>query len=238
MVDKNELHLIRNGEGLALSPYFNTFHNVSMDIELLTWKIGSETMDLKMVSGAAENHGEFESLSYFREGFYNSLQGMDAIHPLQGLKNCSKMHHGRPFTASEYAQMMHLPENQIRQQIIQLSFYGFIGYNVNTDMIELRQRLYDYLQFRLGNKDYDVIRFVSHTPGNIANAQIDLLNYDINVNGVKSISISDNQNVIFFPKNEHILLKRNRNFVFDGAINAGMLNLYGDGFKFDYEIFK
>ncbi|MGQ1787208.1 hypothetical protein [Saccharicrinis sp. GN24d3] len=238
MVKENELHLIRNGEGLALSPYFNTFHNVSMDIELLTWKLDSDMMDLKMVSGAAENHGEFESLSYFRESFYNSLQGMDAIHPLQGLKNCSEMHQGKSFTASEYARMVHLPESQIRQQVIQLSFFGFIGYNVNTDMIELRQRLHDYLQFRLGKKDYDVIRFISLTPGKIANAQIDLLNYDINVNGVKSISISDNQNVVFFPKNEHILLKRNRNFVFDGAINAGMLNLYGDGFKFDYDNFQ
>ncbi len=237
MVDENELHLIRNGEGLALSPYFNTYHNVSMDIELLTWKLNSLTMDLKMVSGAAQNHGEFESLSYFRESFYNQIQGMDAIHPLQGLKNCSKYYKGRPFTAKEYSQMIGLPENQVRQQVIQLSFFGFIGYNVNTDQIEIRERLNDYLLFRLGKKDYDVIRFTSNTPGNIANAQIDLLNYDININGVKSISISDNQNVVFFPKNQHILLKRNRNFVFDGTINAGMLNLYGDGFKFYYDKF-
>lgn len=237
MVKENELHLIRNGEGLALSPYFNTYHNVSMDIELLTWELNSLTMDLKMISGAAENHGEFESLSYFRESFYNRLQGMDAIHPLQGLKNCAKRLKSNVFTAQEYAQAMGLPESQIRQQVIQLSFYGFIGYNVNTDVIEIRQRLNDYLMFRLGKKDYDVIRFISNTPGKIANAQIDLLNYDININGVKSISISDNQNVIFFPRKEHILLKRNRNFVFDGAINAGMLNLYGEGFMFDYENF-
>ncbi|WP_066631956.1 hypothetical protein [Labilibacter marinus] len=237
MVDENELHLIRNGEGLALSPYFNTYHNVSMDIELLTWKLNSLLMDLKMVSGAAENHGEFESLSYFRESFYNQLQGMDAIHPLQGLRNCSKYFHGRPFSAKEYAGMMGLPENQIRQQVIQLSFYGFVNYNVNTDMIQITDRLNDYLSFRLGKKDYDVIRFVSHTPGGLANAQIDLLNYDIDINGVQQISISDNQNVVFFPRNEHLLLKKNRNFVFDGAINAGMLNLYGDGFKFNYENF-
>ena len=82
-----------------------------------------------------------------------------------------------------------------------------------------------------------MIRFNSNTPGNLANGQIDLLNYDISINGVKNISISDNQNVVFFPANEHILLKRNRNFVFDGAINAGMLNLYGKGFKFDYDNF-
>ncbi len=237
MADDNVLHLIRNGEGLAISPYFNTFHNVSMDIELLSWNLDEDFMDLKMVSGAVENHGSFESLSYFRESFYNKLQGMDAIHPLQGIKNCSRLHKNKAFTAYEYAQMIGLPESQVRQQCIQLSFYGFIGYNVNTDEIEIRQRLNDYLLFRLGKKDYDVIRFTSNTPGRVANAKIDLLNFDLNINGVNSISISDNQNVVFFPRDEKILLKRNRNFVFDGIINAGMLNLYGEGFKFDYDKF-
>ncbi|MCW3807250.1 hypothetical protein [Plebeiibacterium marinum] len=237
MADLNELHLIRDGEGLAISPYFNTFHNVSMDIELLSWNLDKNIIDLKMVSGAAENHGAFESLSYFRENFYNQLQGMDAIHPLQGLKNCSRMHKGKPFTAYDYAQMIGLPEAQVRQQVIQLSFFGFIGYNVNTDEIQIRQRLKDYLDFRLGKKDFDVIRFASNTPGRVNNAHIDLLNFDLNINGVKSISISDNQNVVFFPRDEKILLKRNRNFIFDGVINAGMLNLYGEGFKFNYDNF-
>ncbi len=237
MIDDNELHLIRDGEGLAISPYFNTFHNVSMDIELLSWKLDSDLMDLKMISGAAENHGSFESLSYFREAFFNQLQGMDAIHPLQGLQNCSNYFRGQNFTAEQYAQMIGLPTNQVRQQVIKLSFYGFVGYNVNTDEIEIRQRLRDYLMFRVGKKDYDVIKFASNTPGKVANATLDLKNYDLNINGVKSISISDHQNVIFFPENQQILLKRNRNFVFNGAIIAGMLNLYGAGFKFDYDNF-
>ncbi|MBS2097704.1 hypothetical protein [Carboxylicivirga linearis] len=238
MADLNEIHLIRNGEGLALSPYFDTFHNISMDVELIKWKVGSQYLDLEMISGAAQNQAFFESLSYFREDFYNRLQGMDAIHPLQGLKNCSKYFHGRPFTATEYAQFMHLPESPIRQQVIQLSFYGFIEYNVNTDEIVIRQRLKDYLLFRLGQKDFDVIRFNSITPGEIANARLDLKNFDLNMNGVESISICDHQNVVFFPQNKEIILKENRNFVFSGAINAGMLNLFGNGFKFSYEDFR
>ncbi len=238
MANKNELDLIRNGEGLSVSPYFDTFHNVSIDVELIKWDMDKDYLQLKMLAGAAENHGSFESLSYYRESFYNELQGMDAIHPLQGLKDCSKMYGGKPFTAYDYAQYMHFPESEIRQQIIKLSFYGFIGYDVNTDVIEIRQRLYDYLDFRLGIKDYDVIHFNSNTPGRVDNAIMDLKNYDLSINGVKSISISDNQNVVFFPADEQILLKRNRNFIFDGALVAGMLNMYGEGFKFDYDKFK
>ncbi len=238
MAELDEIHLIRNGEGLALSPYFNTFHNVSMDVELIKWKVGSQWMDLRMLSGAAQNQAFFESLSYFREEFYNRLQGMDAMHPLQGLKNCSRFYHDELFTAAEYAKYMGLPEHPIRQQIIELSFYGFIGYNVNTDEITIRQRLRDYLLFRIGKKDFDVIRFNSLTPGEITNARLDLKNYDLNLNGVESISICDHQNVVFFPRNKEIILKENRNFIFNGTINAGMLNLFGNGFKFSYEDFR
>ena len=55
MAELEEVHLIRNGEGLALSPYFNTFHNVSMDVELIRWKVGDQFMDLRMLTGAAQN---------------------------------------------------------------------------------------------------------------------------------------------------------------------------------------
>ncbi len=238
MVNTNEVLFIRDGEGLSQSPYFDTYHKISMDVELIRWNLNETWIDLKMITGAAENIAFFESLSYFREEFYNRLQGMDAMHPLQGLKNCSKYFSGQPFTAKDYSRFIGLPEPQIRQQIMNLSFYGFIGYNVNTDEIEIRQHLYDYLLFRLGDKDYDVIRFNSKTPGTVPNARLDLKNFDLSMNGVSSISICDHQNVVFFPKDEKILLKANRNFQFDGTINAGMLNMFGNGFKFSYEDFK
>ncbi len=233
-----EIHLIRDGEGLSKSPYFNTYHNISMDAELIKWKLNDTNIELRMISGAAENHAFFESISYFREDFFNQLQGMDAIHPLQGLLNCSKRLKSKSFTALDYARYLNLPESQVRQQIIALSFHGFVGYNVNSDTIEIRERLTDYLKFRNGEKDYDVIRFKSLTPGSVPNAIFDLKNYDIALNGVAAISISDNQNVVFFPKEEKILLKKDRNFSFDGTITAGMINLFGNGFRFNYNDFR
>lgn len=238
MADNNELHLIRDKEGLGQSPYFNTYHNVSMDVELIKWKLNESFMELRMVTGAAQNYALFESLSYYREEFYNQIQGMDAIHPLLGLRKCSQYYEGTPFTAYQYAEYMRLPESPIRQQIINLSFHGFIDYNVNTDMIELKPRLYDYLLFRVGKKDFDVIRFNSVTPGLTANAILDLKNYDMNLKGVANIAVSDHQNVVFFPQDGEVLLKFNRDFRFDGVINAGMMNLFGNSFEFNYDEYR
>lgn len=238
MDNVKEIHLIRDGEGLSKSPYFNTYHNISMDAELIKWNTNSTTMELRMISGASENHAFFESISYFREEFFNQLQGMDAIHPLQGLLSWSRRIKREKFTALDYARYLNMPESQVRQQIIGLSFHGFIGYNVNSDTIEIRERLKDYLKFRNGEKDYDVIRFKSQTPGSVPNAIFDLRNYDLAMNGVAAVSISDHQNVIFFPRNEQILLKKDRNLSFDGTITAGMINLFGNGFRFNYQDFR
>ena len=238
MADIKELDLIREGEGIAQSPFFNTYHNISMDAELIKWRLNESQIEFRMLAGAEQNHAFFESISYFRESFFHKLQGMDAIHPLQGLLNCSKYWNGRPFTAKDYAQYLGMPENQVRQQVIGLSFHGFIKYNINTDSIEIENRLKDFLLFRAGRKDYDVIQFRSTTPGSIPNAILDLKNYDMQINGVTTVSISDRQNVVFYPEGQKILLKKNRFFQFDGSITSGMIDLFGQGFTFNYDKFR
>ena len=238
MDETKDIYLIREGEGLSNSSFFNTYHNVNMDVQLIKWNMNETEIEFRMIDGAAENYAFFESTAYFREEFYNRLQGIDAIHPLQGLLNFSRAVRQEKFTARDYARFLGIAESPVRQQIIGLSFHGFIGYNTNTDTVEIRERLKDYLLYRAGFKDYDVIRFKSITPTRTPNAIFDLKNYDIALNGVSVVSISDNQNVAFFPKDDKLLLKKDRNFNFDGTIAAGMLSLFGNSFHFNYQDFR
>ncbi len=238
MAPSNELYLIRSGDGISQSPFFDTYHNVSIDSEIIHWNLNNHYMELRMLDGAAQNHSFFESLSFYRESFFNYLQGMDAIHPLIGLRNCYYQNKRQPFTAKDYARFLRRPESQVRQQILKLSFYGFVDFNVNTDTVKIQKRLTDYIKFRMGKKDYDVIRFKSVTPENEPNAIFDLKNYDLALNGVENISISDHQNVVFLPENKEVTLKYNRNFSFNGHILAGMIELFGDGFFFSYDDFR
>ena len=238
MDDTKDIYLIREGEGLSKSSFFDTYHNVSMDVQLIKWNMNENEVELRMIDGAAENYAFFESSAYYREEFFNRLQGLDAVHPLQGLMNFSRAIRQEKFTAGDYAHFLRMSESPVRQQIIGLSFHGFIGYNTNTDTIEIRERLKDYLLYRAGTKDYDVIKFKSVTPTRVPNAIFDLRNYDIALNGVSVVSISDNQNVAFFPKGDKLLLKRDRNFDFDGTIAAGMLSLFGNSFHFNYQDFR
>ncbi|MDG5800137.1 hypothetical protein QA597_07180 [Marinilabiliaceae bacterium ANBcel2] len=238
MHEKQEVQLIRDGDGISRTPFYNSYHNIYMDVEMMTWILNDSFMSMGMSPGAAENHAIFESISYFRESYFNRLQGIESTHPLQGIMNCYREYKKEPFTAKEYAQFRGLPQNQIRQQLLDLTIKGFVNYSTTTDSIYVNSKLKNYLQFRAQLKDYDVIRFRSQTPRMTPNAIFDLRNYDLELKGVKNVSISDKQNVTFFPDEERLLLKKDRNFSFDGAISSGMISMHGNGFIFNYEDFR
>jgi hypothetical protein len=89
-----------------------------------------------------------------------------------------------------------------------------------------------------GRADYDVIQFFSNVGGTDNNAELSLLNWDLRMNGVERIFLSDSQNVVIYPKNQELLIHKNRNFDFAGRIMAGRFEFFGKKFDFDYDKFK
>lgn len=238
MVAKREVSLIRNGEGMSKCLYYNTYHGIDMDVELVSWKIDDPKIDFKMIKGSDLQQARFESSNFFHEARYNKLQGMDAVHPLVALKKFSKKNNTETFSAGDFANYMRISIAQIRRYLLPLSYMGIISYNTNTDEVVIKKRLHNYLSARAGRKDYDVIDFVSTTRAATGNASLNLLNFDLKVYGVPIIYLSGSQNVIIYPKNQKILLKRNMDFEFDGKIQAGLFTFYGKVFSFDYNNFK
>lgn len=252
-LDKDRvIRMIRLGEGIERSQYFDTYHMVSMNIEQIRWHMDQPFMELGMVDGAARAYATFESVNYFRPEFFHQLMGMDLTHPFQYIADFYHYMGGMPFTAADYADYRGMQRSSIRNEIINLSYQGFLDYDQSTDMVKVRDRLLDYLAYQGGIKDYDVIRFESNidlTPkDNVAvmpssqssapNGILDLKNYDIQLLGVMGIAVSDQQNVALRPEGDKIQLKRNRDFQFNGRVDAGMLSLYGDGFYFSYDDFR
>ncbi len=232
------MHLVRNNDGLERSLYYDSYHKVSMDIEFIRWKIDEPEMELRMIDGAARGLALFESLAYYRESYYYEIQGMDMVHPFQNLADFYHYNGGQPFYLDDYASYLMISASSLRKQILLYSFDSFLDFDDNTGLITPRQRMFDYLLFRLGKKDYDVIRFESVTGGKVPNGVLNLRNYDINLNGVTGVAISDNQNVALYPADGKIILKENRDFKFDGQVDAGMLSLVGNGFYFSYDDYR
>ncbi|MBK9389945.1 MAG: hypothetical protein IPN68_07045 [Bacteroidetes bacterium] len=83
-----------------------------------------------------------------------------------------------------------------------------------------------------------MMRIVSSTKAPIDNAVLDLKNYNLTVNGVNGVLLSDSQRVAMFPYNRQLVIEKNRSIHFDGVVEAGLFTVYGKNFSFNYDTFK
>ncbi len=236
--DKKELSLLRLKQGLAESPYFDSFHKLDIYVEALYWKLDEPKIDMKMIKGIGNvSKAIFESNNYYSEQRFSQLQGIDEINPLLAIKKYSKKINSKEFFLKEFAEYMRKPYEQIKASLIKISNMGFIMYNLDHDKIIIKDRLYDYLNAKVGKTDYDVIKFNSVISGK-SNASINLLNFDLKLRGIARIFLSDSKNVYIYPKNQELIMKKNRDFTFSGRVHAGLFDFYGKEFSFEYDNFK
>ncbi len=241
VVKNREVSLIRDGDpqSMARAPYYNSYHKIDMDFELLTWQVERPEILMGAMKGSIVNKSYFESENYFRESRYLELEMLDKINPLVALKRFSKERGNTEFWADDLAGYMRLPLTEVRHLCLMLSYKGIITYDINNDKIILRQRLFDYLDARVGKKDYDVIKFDSeHDMVGLESANLRLTDNFLKIYGVPRIAVSDSQNVIIYPRGRQLIVKKNRDFEFDGVIEAGLFTFFGQGFEFSYQDFK
>lgn len=233
-----ELSLNQNQKVISKSPWANNFHQVDMSFARLLWKIDESEIRLTMPRASSIGNANFESLNLFNSHLYRSIQGIDNTNPLLSLRRFSDEYDADELPAEAYAKFLRRPLPGVRRQLLELTLHGFIFFDTDTDVIRIRQRLYDYLQANIRGIDYDIINFVSTTEAPLDNAILDLKTFDLKINGIPRVYISNSQNVNIFPEKEQVTLKENRNFFFNGTINAGNLSFFGNNFAFDYTDFR
>ncbi|MFH0895888.1 MAG: hypothetical protein V2A54_15750 [Bacteroidota bacterium] len=238
MNEKKEVSLMRGDQGVSISPFFDSFHKIDIYCEALYWKTSDPKMDFTMVKGVgSESEAFFESASFYNENRYNTIQGIDQIHPLQQLKQYSDKVKSRTFPVAKYAAYITITVDQTKALMINLAAMGFLHYNSDAESITLKDKAFHYLNAKDRRTDYDVINFRSVVKSQ-NNATLSLLNFDLAIQGVDLIKLSDSHNVFIQPVDKKILLKKNRDFDFSGRIFAGLCEFYGKDFNFIYDNFK
>ncbi|MBN2667656.1 MAG: hypothetical protein JXR60_00375 [Bacteroidales bacterium] len=227
--------LTRDKENIGRAPYINTYHNVDMMVGKLVWDMSKPK--LQMEPGPIQKVAYFESADFYSVEKYFEIQKMDDVNPLVAVRSFVKRNGNyNEFYASEFADYMRMSEPAIHKYLLGLAFDGFITYDLDNDRVTVKEKLYHYLRASVGDKDYDVIGFISNTEGK--NAEISLLTNELKLYGCDQIFLSDSQDVVVFPKNGEVRLKKDRDFSFDGQVNAGLFYFYGSNFEFSYKNFK
>ncbi len=235
---QNEVSLTRTGDYSSQAPFYNTYHRVEMNFERISWKLDENIILFTSAIGSAIGFANFESYNLFDAQKYARLQGIDSVNPLVTLRKFSEKVFDVSFKGKEYARYIRTSHHQVQQMLKRLAREGFILYDLETDMATVRQKMYDYIYASVGYIDYDVINLASEVGSSRENARLDLSNLDITIFGVSDIRLSNAQYVVIYPEEETLVLKRNRNFQFNGMIDAGLFTFYGNNFFFDYEGFR
>lgn len=238
VIDKETLTLYRTKEGMSAAPFDNSYHKLEMHFDLLTWKMTEPKMIISNLQGGEVSPVLVESKSFFRDERYQKLQGMDDRNPLYALyKFQSRYDDKRDFYLEEICNFLMMGDHQCRVLMMNMTILGFVDYDIEKGKVLLEQKLFDYVNAHGGFIDYDIIQFYSISPGK-HNAEISLENYDMRMFGIQPILLSDSQKVVLYPERQEIVLKRNRDFVFNGGIRAGRFDFYGRNYYFDYDEFR
>ncbi len=238
LAERRELFLNKTTDISSQAPYWNSYHQINMDFGQLFWEIDEPYINLSMVRGSADGIANFKSSNFFSLPFFDAMQGYDQVHPLVAIKRYGDQIKSDQFYAEDFAAYMKLSLSQTRHYLMRLAREGFIFYNTQTDKVRVRKLLFNYIQSSLGKIDYDVIDFDSRTRAPMENAFLDIRNMDLTINGIPRIQVSTAQNVIIFPKDASIIMKRNRDFQFHGRVYAGLFRFFGNNFYFNYDSFK
>lgn len=233
---KRELSLIRDEKGLRADPFFDTFHKLDIFVEAVYWRIDENVFDFDMIKGMSKRAAYFQSNNRYSLKHYNEIQMYDESHPLYLLSQYVKENMSETVYILDYAKYLQMPYEQVKLQLLELAHQGFVMYDAFYDKVMVNDRLQFYLDARAEKVDYDVILFKS-VPSKYANAELMLDSFDLKINNLQAIMLSDSQNLIIEPK-DYIVVGKNRNFKFNGKITAGRFSFKATGCTFDYNTFK
>lgn len=235
---QNEVSLSPSDRIVSKSPYYDSYHEISMSFDRLLWNIDDDKIYLTKRRGADIGNATFTSSNFYNLIEFEKIMLRDDFHPLLAIKRYAEKINKQSFSAAKLSQFLSYDVYQIKQMLMFLSVDGFLFYDTDNDIATINPKLYDYVQARFGRIDYDVMKFNSSTSGLSHNGVIDLSNKDLIINGVPRIFLSDSQNVAIYPKQRQIVMKKNRDFSFGGVVDAGLFTFYGDEFYFEYDTFK
>jgi hypothetical protein len=236
--EKKELTLSRDERVSTISPWFDSWHKIEIYCEAFSWRMNEPKIDFEMMKGPnMSGKAVFESSNYYSQQRYERLQGLDEFNPLYVIKRYLAVKKSNQFTLQELSTYMKKAPLQVESIILTLATKGFLIYDFDNKIATVREKLYDYEKAKNRQNDYDVLFFNSSVTAK-SNGILNLDNFDLKLQGVPKVFLSDSQQVYIYPVNQELILKRSRDFLFSGKIEAGLFDFFAKDCSFEYDKFK
>ncbi len=235
---KQQLKLAREDGLYKDTPYSDSYHQLDIRTEALTWNLRSPTIDFAVLSSKNQQSADFESKEFFTNTRYQQLKSINRLHPLQMLVGYSQDHgNAKTVTVNDLATDLQTSEPNMRSAMAGLARDGYVQWNPQTGEVTILQKGSHYVAAARDRKDYDHLAIKSLS-GTGRNATLNLNTNELLVRGVDRFNFSDDSATVFVkPDSAIIRIQKNRNIVFSGTVVASAMRFKGREFKFDYDGF-
>lgn len=234
-IQKKKMILTKGVEGMMRMPFSDNYHGVEIDVEQVIWDQTQPYIDFDMRS--SDRAAYVETNSFFKKFLFEKQQGALNQNPLDKMFYYCRQNGIRAFNLNDYAAAINSKKEYLTQLVMDMADDGFLYYYPDNDSIYVRDKLYNWNSNNTGGKDYDVLRFASVISAK-PNITYNFNTHDLKMEGVRKFTFSDSQNVLTIPKDQLLIIKKNKNLHFSGLIRAGRIDFYSQDFNFNYSGFQ
>ncbi len=222
--------------GFRNSMFSDTFHQVDIRCDAMSWNLGSGQMDFYIVSGKHEVAAEFESFDYYNALRLSNLSNAAGFNPLMAAATLVGRKKQNKITVDELQQFIKKERHFASNGLLIGHQMGFFDYHPFEDYYSISRKGFHYYLVTTGKKDYDDLVISSLNKGKEENASIDFKSKSLNISGAQNFKLSDSLGIQLLPDQQSMQVIGNKVFQFNGKIIVKNFTFYGD-FVLEYENF-
>ncbi|RDC66398.1 hypothetical protein [Adhaeribacter pallidiroseus] len=231
------LTLISEAGSFKRSLFFDSYHQMEISAEMLTWDITKPQINFSIVNAKNQVPARFDSKEYFTLDRWMAIQGTADFHPLKVAVSFAARQKANQFYASDLARDVKMKESIIRGAMTALQRQAFIDYNNATGLVTIKPKAWHYVSSSREKKDYDYITLSSLAPSG-KNATINLTKNELLIRGVEKFYFTGDSGAVYAePDSNQVRILQNRNILFNGKVYASYFRFVGKQFTFDYDGF-
>ena len=235
---KNHLQLNKlQKSGFRSSMYSDTFHQVDIRCDAMSWDLAGGKMDFYIVSGKTEIPALFESFNYYNPERVRTLSTASGFNPLITAGNLFARKKVNAFTIEEMMNITKKERFQVSNGMLIGNQMGFFDYDSYKNIYSLSRKGQHYFLSFNGKTDFDDLVLSSLASENgSGNASINLESKALDIKGTQDFKLSDSLGISFVPTDQSMKIVGNKVFRFNGKIVVKNFKFYGD-FEVEYENF-
>ena len=157
-----EMELYRGKGGSDRNPFYNSLHQINIDVDKLEWHMDTDSLLLgtSAVSFANQSKVVFESLKFFEEGDFRRIQNISTNNPLFTIRHVADEEGSRILSANNLAAKINprFDYSNIQSLLYDLVARGFINYDSDEQLVEVKEKVFHYTDANAKKVDYDVLK--------------------------------------------------------------------------------